>query len=234
MWRAARTSTVRLLLRRGRRRGWRRRRRRCGPCPIILLTRLIVWWSCHDTTYEDVMDQFKSLDGLREFDDDILKEVVREAELMMAAQLSVATASDQRALTWAGFVLTIAIASIGGSASLAIDGKQLPLAAISGAGAILMAISGYYAVRAVRPRKYSMPGNLPQNWLPEHWESGRTRDFRQARIEQARTINGQIVKNAALAERNATDLNHSIHTAGRAVLLAGVYVIAYLTYTILR
>jgi hypothetical protein len=176
------------------------------------------------------MARGKNLDQLRLLEDGVLAEVVREGELMMAAQLAAATAADQRGLTWAGFVLTIAIASIGACATLAVKGDHLPLAIITGILGVLMAISGFTAILSVRPRRFSIPGNRPENWLPAEWEKGQKQDLQQARIEQATCLNNQIDDNVALAEGAAGMMHTSMDLAASGVLLAGIYVVGYATW----
>ncbi len=173
------------------------------------------------------MGRGKNLDRLRELDLRVLEEVVREGEQMLAAQFAAATASDQRALTWAGFVITIAIASIGASASLAMTGKAPALSVISALLGVLMAVSGFQAIVSVRPKTFALPGNRPENWLPAEWEKGRTCDLQQARIEQARCLNNQIDDNAIAAEDAASRMHTSMDLAICGVLLAGIYVAGY-------
>ncbi len=173
------------------------------------------------------MGRGKNLDRLRELDLEVLAEVVREGEQLLAAQFAAATAADQRALAWAGFVMTIAVASIGASASLALGGKEPALSVITGLLGVLMAISGLQAIRSVRPKMFSLPGNRPENWLPIEWEAGRDRDLRQARVEQSRSLNGQIDDNALAAKQAAALMHTSMDLAICGVFLAAIYVMGY-------
>jgi hypothetical protein len=169
------------------------------------------------------MPSDKNLDSLLKLDDAVLKEVIREGESRLAAQFAAATASDQRAMAWAGFLITVASATIAASASLAITGKHLPLAVISGLLSGLLCISAYTAIHCVRPRKFALPGNLPENWLPSEWEPGKKQNLKQARIEQARCLNSQIEENAEWARLTAIGLHRSMDLACIAILLAAVY-----------
>ena len=47
--------------------------------------------------------------------DELQLEALREGEMLLQAQLTVATAADQRALTWGGLLLTGASATLGGA-----------------------------------------------------------------------------------------------------------------------
>lgn len=166
----------------------------------------------------------KSLDELRSLDQTILGEVIREGEVRLQAQLATATAADQRAMAWAGFVTTLATASVGASASLFIGKSHLLLAVIAAALAVAFSFAVFRAIDCVRPRHFDFPGNLPENWLPSEWEGGKPRDFVQARIEQARCLNNQIERNATLAKENSARLHVSIDTVAVVVLLAALIV----------
>ena len=209
-------------LRRGRRL-WSRCRNWDRRCLFRTSTILLGWFLSHASCYTEFMPSDKNLDSLLQLDDEVLKEVIREGELRLGAQFAAATASDQRAMAWIGFLITIASATIAASASLAITGKHLPLAVISGLLSGLLCISAYTAIHCVRPRKFALPGNLPENWLPREWEAGKERSMKQARIEQARCLNSQIEENADWAKITAVGLHRSMDLACLAILLAAVY-----------
>lgn len=170
------------------------------------------------------MGRGKNLDSLRLLDDDILHEVIREGEVMLAAQFAAATASDQRATAWAGFVITLAVAATGATATIALSGKNLALAVITGLLSVLLSVAAFIAIQVFRPQRFALPGNRPENWLPGEWESGKARNIQQARIEQARCLNNQIDDNAGWAEQAATRLRLSMDLTAISSMLAAVYV----------
>lgn len=179
------------------------------------------------------MGRGKNLDGLRSLEECVLAEVIREGEQMMAAQLATATAADQRALTWAGFIITLAVASFGASATFATSAGRMPLAIITGLLGILLSVSAYHAVLSVRPSKFALPGNRPENWLPSEWEQGIRPSLKQARIEQARCLNNQIDDNAAAAAKAAKLMHISIDLTSLAVLVAGVYAAGFVLWKLI-
>lgn len=173
------------------------------------------------------MARGKNLDALRTLDQSILAEIVREGEARIAAQFAAATAADQRALTWSGFVITIATAAGGGAMTLALSGKFIPLAVIGVLFSALLSISAALAIQTVRPSHFCLPGNLPESWLPQEWEPNQARDIIQARVEQARCLNNQIDDNAKWAANNAKRLSESITLAAAATILASLYSAAF-------
>ena len=176
------------------------------------------------------MGRGKNLDTLRDLDVSILKEVVREGELMLSAQFAAATASDQRATAWSGFVITLASASIGATATIGLSGKNLALAAITGLLSVLLSIAAFAAVQVYRPKLFALPGNLPESWLPAAWEAGKPRDIKQAYIEQARCLNDQIDDNAGWAKNTAEQLQFSMDLTAISILLAAIAVGVFVVF----
>ncbi len=156
-------------------------------------------------------------------DDTILVEVVREGEAMLAAQLNIATAADQRALTFAGFLIAISTAVLGGAAALVLGEKTNWCLVVIGAGyaAWLIAAAGG-AIWSAMPNMFSVPGNEPSSWHPEQWRVGSAGPFsiKQARVEQAVTLQSQIGKNKRALKRNAGHMTRAIGGAFVATVLA--------------
>ena len=174
----------------------------------------------------------KQLNGLRDLEEKILAEVVREGEMMVLAQFQAATAADQRCMAWAGFVITVGTAAVGASFTLGIGGKHFPLAVISGLLSVLLSVSAMRAIQSVVPSTFYLPGNLPENWLPSRWEESRPHNLHQARIEQARCLQLQIEDNKKWAQKSGELLRESMWLAVTAALLAGVYAAGYAVWKI--
>ena len=139
----------------------------------------------------------KQYDGLRDLDQNVLDEVVREGSAKLDSQLQVATAADQRALTLAGFQITAATGTVAGGVALMTSqqpDKLLALVAFLFA-LIILALAGI-ALWTVVPRKFKTPGNLPLNWRKDQWRwQDKGFDLRAARIEQAACLEEQIAAN---------------------------------------
>ncbi|MBM7406927.1 MULTISPECIES: hypothetical protein [Sphingomonas] len=168
-----------------------------------------------------------NLDSLRTFDEDVLREIVREGERRLDAQLATANAADQRAMAWAALLVTVAAAVLGGSAALLVGGTNLLLALIGVGVALMLGVAIMKAVDVVRPKGFDFPGNQPRNWLPENWQchgSGEKCDARQALLEQAATLDQQIEENATLAANAGAQLRMSMDLALYSVVMGAVLV----------
>ncbi|GGC15341.1 hypothetical protein GCM10011494_37730 [Novosphingobium endophyticum] len=169
----------------------------------------------------------RNLDSLQTLDDDVLREVVREGEKLLDAQLMTANAADQRAMAWAALLVTGAIAVIGGSAALLVSGKHLALAVVGIVVAAIMGVAISKATNVVRPADWHFPGNRPGNWLPEHWQChglGIQCDMHQAMLEQAASLEEQICDNAAASAESGKELRSSMSWALFAVIIGVVAV----------
>jgi len=161
---------------------------------------------------------------LQTLPDDVLAEVIREGEMRLLGQFQAAAASDQRALTWSGLLITIAIAAIGAAATLYVSGRYYLLTLVSLLFSSMISIAAFMAIDCVRPKGFHFPGNLPENWLPEEWQGfpGIKHDLRQARLEQSVCLNQAIKQNAALAEQSGSRLRRSMDIALFSILFAAI------------
>lgn len=176
------------------------------------------------SAYATTMDKI-NIDSLKELDDSVLKEVIREGERMLDAQLATANASDQRAMAWAAFLASGAVAITGGSAALLVTGKSLVVAAVGVLVAFIFGIAILKAIDVARPKDWHFPGNRPGNWIPASWQchgSGETCDLRQAMLEQAAALDEQICDNAEAASHSGRQLALSMDLALYAVALGAL------------
>jgi hypothetical protein len=139
----------------------------------------------------------KDYDGLRDLDLNVLDEVVREGDAKLDAQLQVATAADQRALTLAGFQITAATGAVAGGVALMTSKEpDKVLALIAFLFALALLTLGGIALWTVVPRKFKTPGNLPLNWRKDRWRwQDKGFDIKAARVEQAACLEEQIATN---------------------------------------
>lgn len=171
-------------------------------------------------------------EALRSFDQDVLDEIVREAELYLQAQFVAAAASDQRGMAWAGFMIASATAALAAAASLVVSGGHIILAITCLVAAAMLLLSTFLAAKAVRPNEFCFPGNRPENWLPENWHGHGVGalDMKQARLEQAHALQKQICDNIEWAERVGSLIRHSMDVAMGAILLSGCVVVIGLCF----
>lgn len=170
------------------------------------------------------MAERNDFESLRTLSDDVLAEVVREGELRLQAQLQIATAADQRALTFAGFQIAAATGSLaGGVALMTADDPDLVLAATAFTFALVLLIGCLFAIATVWPRKFSIPGNEPHNWAPHEWRwADKGFDLKAARVEQASCLQEGIQKNQRAATRSSRWMHWSMVTTAAAVGTAGI------------
>lgn len=158
------------------------------------------------------MDDGNPLSGLGSLPEDVLDEVVREGERRLDAQFSAANASDQRAMSWCGLLITITIAGLGAAATFASLGKGLlTIAAVT--FSLLVLVATYFGLAGARPQGFHFPGNLPENWLPDRWQGhpGCSHCLTQARLEQAVCLNNAIHRNVRWAEASGRALHRSMN-----------------------
>ncbi|GGD83829.1 hypothetical protein GCM10010990_37440 [Croceicoccus mobilis] len=147
----------------------------------------------------------------------------------MQAQLAVATAADQRALTWGGMLVAAATGAIGGG--LALIGKSTPdyvLGLLAVGFSFAMMIASWHSLQTVQPGQFCLPGNRPANWLPENWECIGTdgRMVQQARREQAEHLSNQIAENAENASKRAAKMARSFKLAKVTLFVSGAILLA--------
>lgn len=173
------------------------------------------------------MPNRNDFEAMRNFDDAVLQEIVREGEIRLRAQFDAACASDQRAMAWSGFLIATATASLGGGATLIFADKQLGVAMVAILFSIALFLATFQSVAAVRPGGFDFPGNEPKNWQREYWRGHGTHslDIKQARIEQAECLQLQIEENIDWAKLTAGHLRLSMDIAMWSVLMAAILMI---------
>jgi hypothetical protein len=187
---------------------------------------------CNSTQQSDAPKPDVTLE-LRQLSEQVLTEIVREAETMIASQYQSHLASEQRGLAIFGIGLTTSSVLTG--AYLTIDrtvSNGILLANSSFWLAVGLSISASLALCSVWPRTFNIPGNEPKNWLPEHWPAGVKRTLKQTRLEQCKVVQDRISDNRKTANRKARLQRFSILVGGISVLLCGAYTICAVDFTI--
>jgi hypothetical protein len=160
------------------------------------------------------------------------QEAIREGERLLDAQFTAATAADQRALTWAGFLIAAATAALAGGVALF---NKKPVDPLLGYSSIIFAISmlraAWLAIKTVRPSKFAFPGNHPANWLPHEWDCvGTDQDkLKAASIDQARSLENCICENRDIAASKAGSMRESFQWAVWSVVAAGLLLLSVVT-----
>jgi len=95
------------------------------------------------------------------------KEVVRESELYLQGQLSLATSADQRAASLAGIYAAAGAAVVAGIVTLVTSGSPgdwLPVVVAGAVSATLFLAGAALCVWATLPVGFDLPGSQPQSW----------------------------------------------------------------------
>jgi hypothetical protein len=155
----------------------------------------------------------------------------------LQAQLQVATAADQRALSWGGLLIAAATGALGGGLALVSKSEPdyvLGLLAIAFASAMMAAASK--ALLTVQPKQFFLPGNKPANWLPEEWDCVGTNRLKieQARKEQAEQISKHIQQNARDARLRAARMTCSFMLAKWTIWIGGGALLVSIVERIMR
>lgn len=162
-------------------------------------------------------------DALRSLDDEVLQEAIREGEARLEAQLLIATAADQRALTLAGFQISAGTAALAGGIALMTTGNSNPvLAFIALTFALGVLAASGIALWTVVPRRFKTPGNQPLNWRKEMWRwQDKGFGIKSARVEQAACLEEHIEANHRNFGQIATLMHLSFYiTVGTAISAA--------------
>lgn len=97
--------------------------------------------------------------------EETVKEIIREAEAYLGAQLTAGIAIDQKATTLAGSLATIVVAIIGiAIVSLTNAEPNYILVWASGSCSLIFFVSLILAVAAARPISFEYVGNTPSAW----------------------------------------------------------------------
>ncbi len=114
--------------------------------------------------------QFQDFEAFAAFDQEVLKEIIREGEVEMNARLLTANASDRRSQSLFGFQISATLALAGaGFAAISDGGSFVPLGIVAFIIATSLMIGAFIALESVRPTLYCFPGNDPKNWRLDQW-----------------------------------------------------------------
>jgi hypothetical protein len=139
----------------------------------------------------------------KKVDAELVREILREAELKLQAQLSLAIAADQRSSVMASFFSVAAAAIAAGLITLASAEHSSDTGPIYAGGAIsilLLIIGAALCIWAARPADFSVPGSEPDKWYDE---VKLKRDLKVRLGEQAENCQEMIEENDKVLSTNA-------------------------------
>jgi len=149
--------------------------------------------------------------------------IVAQGEKYLQAQMQMAVASDQRAMTMAGVFSAIATATIAGAIAYWDKSASAPILAGGLSGGLCMLLGAAICLWSARQVDFYYPGNEPA-----HWYASRKDSLPQSLGGEAENYQGHIVANAIVLERCGKTLG-----AGAAISVAAplVAVLAWWTAT---
>jgi hypothetical protein len=160
----------------------------------------------------------------------VLQEVLREAELYLAAQLTSAIAADSRAYTFAGAVAATAVLLVGASYSATVGTHVSGHLAITSFGvASALFVSAWMAVVSARSIRFEFAGNEPCKWISDVEEG---RPLVHSIAEQCEHYDTMIAQNSREIERNGRLFNSAVNIALCSIGSGGVSFLAWMAPTL--
>jgi hypothetical protein len=131
------------------------------------------------------------------------RDILAQGELFLQTQFQSAVASDQRATTMAGLLITVSTAIFAGVVTL---WDKLTQDALNGGlvSAVTLLAAAFAAAWAARPIDFWYPGSRP-----EQWYHGRTQDSTKMIGGQAENVQMAIEENEAFMAGNQTAIRAS-------------------------
>jgi hypothetical protein len=154
---------------------------------------------------------------------ELVKEILREAEVNLQGQLSLAIAADQRSSVMASLFTAAAAAIVAGLITLAsTDNASHPIAIYTGGAvaAMLLAAGASLCIWAARPINFYVPGNEPKSW---YGDIANPRELKVLLGEQAEVYQEMIDDNMRTLSKNSQRFIAGA-MAGMAAPLAGFVV----------
>jgi hypothetical protein len=131
---------------------------------------------------------------------ELVKEALRQGELRLSAQVTLATSADQRATVLAGIYVAAATGVIAALATAPDAIKSPILIAGAGAAASCFLAGAIFCIFATLPTTFWTPGNDPEAWWDDIIQN---KKIKTALGEQAVHFNSHILGNRRIIERNA-------------------------------
>lgn len=134
----------------------------------------------------------------RPADEKLLDEIIRQAEARLSAQLTCALASDQRSMSFASVLTTLAVGLFAGGVSLARD--QTPMAIVAIMVSLTIAAASALIIWGARPILFCLLGNIPTNFIEDINQKKQLNDIKS---EIAHHYNDMIDQNEKLMSKNS-------------------------------
>ena len=138
--------------------------------------------------------------------DELLTEIVRQAEARLAVQAQFALAADQRVLSLTNLYGSMTVALLAGAIAALSEGLRPIAFAAAGAGLVTF-IATVLVLVAARPSPFATVGNDPENWKDDI-EAGRS--LHQAKADTAGIYNAALKKNRSRMKTQTRLINSAL------------------------
>lgn len=173
-----------------------------------------------NTNQNDLQSLEKALESASE---EMLNEIIREAEIFLDSQLRAGLASDQRAITFSSVVAAATAVLLGAFVTIAATNeaalsKVLPLVPVI----LFFMISMVCAFLVCRPTTFRYAGSNPRHWLDDITSK---RKLKIALAGQAYLYAKGISENDCLLSRNASLMRYALISAALGVVFSFIWVL---------
>lgn len=163
---------------------------------------------------------------LQSADEAMLREILREAEVYLDAQLTAAIAADQRAYAFSGMIAAASVLLVGASYALIEAATPSPLLAwCSALIAVALFVAAWMAVISARSTDFEFAGNQPCQWANDI-EAGQT--LHESLAEQCEHYDSMATTNRNIMDANSKLFNAAVNIALGAVGVGGLGFIAWM------
>lgn len=142
---------------------------------------------------------------------ELAERVLKQGELRLNAQLQVALAADQRAVTSAAILVAVASAALGFAGAQATNCNiDVPFAVALLVAGLSLLVSAAFCVGAARPVKFALVGAYPEEW----WDDDVTaKPLEECLWTESNNYNVRINDNRTVLSHNAALLRKGMYLA---------------------
>jgi hypothetical protein len=152
---------------------------------------------------------------------DLAERVLHQGELRLAAQLQIALAADQRAITSASILVAIASACLGFAGEQftnTLPDQRFAIALVT-AGSLLL-VSSALCVSAAWPVRFRLVGAVPENWWSDDVIG---RPYEECLWKESNNYTVRVRQNVGVIKQNAKRLRKGMYLACAAPFIGLVF-----------
>jgi hypothetical protein len=167
------------------------------------------------------------MEALAKADGETVREILRQSECYLEAQLAAGLAADQRATTFASILAGSLTVIIGGVATIVLGESRYQVILLPALPMVIcFAVSLWLSAEAAKPVDFYYRGNVPMGWLDD---IQRKKELEISLAEQAFHYDEMIADNAKSLQFSAGRFNDALRIAQLGIVL-GAAVVLLLTF----